>query len=114
MKLLGLIGLTVCLAAIVSHAGTGQDEARIQSTPDLKQVATTLPSGEPILMSALNIDRTWSDSVTHLKGNVRVEVRETLKAGNRYLLVRADEATYNPGSGEIIPSGNVRITQEYR
>ena len=114
MKLLFVASLAVCLAAIVSLAGTGQEEARVQPTTDLKQVATTLPSGEPIRMSALNIDRTWSDSVTHLKGNVRVEIRETLKAGNRYVMIRADEASYNPSSGELIPSGNVRITQEVR
>jgi hypothetical protein len=65
-------------------------------------------------MSALDIDRNWVTEVTHLKGNVEVVIRETVKAGNRFMIVRALEATYNEKTGQLTPIGNVRITEEVR
>ena len=86
----------------------------ISRETDLKEVSTTLPSGEPITMSALTIDRNWETSTTRLRGNVQVLIRETVKAGNRFIVVRADEASLNEKSGELIPTGNVRVSQEVR
>ncbi len=112
MKVLGLVVLVFGSLAFASHAGTQQNGSDIRPGTELKQVPATLPGGEPIRLSALNIDRNWSTSITHLKGNVRVEIRETVRSSNRFIVVRADEATYNAITGELIPSGNVHITQE--
>jgi len=102
------------LITFASYAGTAQNKPEAFLGTELKEVSTTLPNGEPITMSALNIDRTWEPSTTHLSGNVQVLIRESIKAGNRFIVIRADEATLDEKSGELTPLGNVRVSQEVR
>jgi lipopolysaccharide assembly outer membrane protein LptD (OstA) len=104
----------VGLITFASHAGTAQNKPEASRETELKEVSTTLPNGEPITMRALNIDRTWEPATTHLTGNVQILIRETIKAGNRFVVIRADEASFNEKSGELTPIGNVRVTQELR
>ncbi len=111
MKMFGLAALITATLAFASHAGAPQNRSDSHSGSEIKHVSTTLPrSHQPIHMSAMSIERDWSTSVTHLKGNVLVYIR----GDNNYIVIRAEEASYNPNTGELIPSGNVRITQEAR
>ena len=103
MKIFGAATLVLALLALASFA-----------TTQPKQFPTTLPSGEPIIMNALNIDRNWTTGITHLKGNVQIDIRQTIQGGRHYLVIRADEADFNVNTGEVIPRGNVRITPEER
>lgn len=114
MKAFSLAMFVVGLIAFASHAGTAQDKPGLSPQTEVKEVSTTLPSGEPITMYALSIDRNWETSTTHLKGNVQVFIRESVKAGDRFFVVRADEASLNEKSGELVPTGNVRVSQEVR
>jgi hypothetical protein len=77
-----------------------------------------------VRLTALNIQRDASRSdnphlpVVYLKGNVEITKSFCVPAGGgtackeRMAVVRADEAEYHPDSGEIKPSGNVRVTFE--
>lgn len=114
MKVFSLAVFVVGLIAFASPSGTAQNKPNVSRETEFKEVSTTLPSGEPITMRALTIDRNWETLTTHLKGNVQVLIRETVKAGNRFIVVRADEASLNEKSGELIPTGNVRVSQEVR
>ena len=62
--------------------------------------------------TAKDISRTWDTAVIHLKGGVKAEIRESVRAGNRYLVIQADELNYYEKTGELVPSGNVRVAQE--
>ncbi len=103
MKIFGAALFVLALLAFGSFAKTQP-----------KQFPTTLPNGEPIIMNALNIERNWTTGITHLKGNVQIDIRQTIQGGRHYLVIRADEADFNANTGEVIPRGNVRITPEER
>ena len=53
----------------------------------------------------------------YLKGNVEIVTPFCIHAGNETIcreamVLRADEAEYHPDTGEITPSGDVRVTFE--
>ena len=105
------------LALVVFTCGfpgkAAQDSHDFRPGADLKQISTTLPeSSDAIRMTALSIDRDWTTSMVHLKGSVRVDMQQFSRSGHRLLVIRADEADYNGKTGELVPRGNVRITQE--
>jgi hypothetical protein len=57
-------------------------------------------------MSALSIEREPSSGVTHLKGAVEIK----MGAGPGLMtILRADEVTYNPDTGDIDTRGNLTI-----
>jgi len=114
MKLLGSIIFMAALAAITALAGPAQTKpaAAPSAGSGAKEVLTTLPSDEPIRMRAVNIDRNWDTSMTHLKGDVEITIRVAQKDGERRVVIRADEASVDEKSGEITPTGRVRITME--
>ena len=105
------------LAAIVLFAAVlpfqaKQNPSENRTGNELKHWGTTLPSGEPVQFTAMDVSRTWDTAVVHFRGNVKAEIRESMKAGDRYLAIRADGMSYYEKIGDIIPSGNVRIAQE--
>jgi lipopolysaccharide assembly outer membrane protein LptD (OstA) len=110
VKLLAVVAFASL--SLASEPGAQQYSSDNQAGVELKHFYTTLPTGEPVSFAAADISRTWDGAVIHLKGNVKAEIRETVKAGNRYLVIHADEVSYYEKRGELIPSGNVRIAQE--
>jgi hypothetical protein len=73
--------------------------------------------GVRITASSIHQDASPSDNphlpVVYLKGNVEI-VKPSCVRTPCYtkMVLRADEAEYHPDTGEINPSGNVRITFE--
>ncbi len=113
MKNLGMVSFPSAVLAFDSLAAKPQNLTDA-STKNEVHISTTLPSGQPVRLSALSVDRNWVTFVTHLRGNVQVEMRETVQGGTLYFVVRADEADFNEKTGELTPRGNVRITHEER
>ena len=106
LKSYGLVGLI----ALTALAATPQSEVP-PSHIELKQVMTTVAdTGDPVRMSALQIEKSWSDSTIHLTGQVRLVVGKFSGSGSHALVITADEATFSERTGEVIPKGNVRIT----
>jgi hypothetical protein len=58
-------------------------------------------------MSALSLERDPSNGVTNLKGNA--EIKLPLGQGDNFSILRADEITYDPNTGDIETKGDVRI-----
>jgi lipopolysaccharide assembly outer membrane protein LptD (OstA) len=76
-----------------------------------------------VSVTALSIQRDASTSynphlpVVYLKGNVEILKPFCVPTGSgsvckEQMVVRADEVEYHPDTGEIKPSGNVRVTFE--
>jgi hypothetical protein len=76
-----------------------------------------------VSVTALSIQRDASPSgnphlpAVYLRGNVEIKKPLCVRTGgetvcNEEMVLRADEAKYNPDTGEITPSGNVRVTFE--
>src|SRR5580700_11327957 len=74
-------------------------------------------------VTALSIQRDASTSsnphlpAVYFKGNVEIRRESCVHTGgkticNEAMVLRADEAAYQPDTGEITPSGNVRVTFE--
>src|SRR5580658_9377198 len=74
-------------------------------------------------VTALSIQRDASASnnphlpAVYFKGNVEIRREFCVPAGgktvcNEGMVLRADEAEYRPDTGEITPTGNVRVTFE--
>lgn len=108
MKKLRFLLLALCLTTVSAYAarqGTGQ---RLYSRLNLnkQQPRVLLPTTNAVEMSALSIDRDPSTGAAHLKGEV--EMRMSPSPGLMTIL-RADEVTYNPTTGDIQPRGNVTI-----
>ena len=95
------------VVALATQAATQQNEAQPPQT-EMKQVMTTVAdTGDSVRMYALQIDKSWTDSIIHLTGKVRLVVRKLPASGSHAIVITADEATLNERTGEIIPSGNV-------
>ena len=108
MKLLALSAL-VFASLLLASQPEKQKPSGNEGASELKHFAITLPSGEPVLFAALDINRKWDESVIHLKGDVKAEIRESVKAGNRYIVISADEASYDEKTGEL---GSLLIRSE--
>jgi len=102
------------LAFTISSALTVVPQHAVSQNPqDMKHLLTTMPEGKGrIELIALNIDRSWTPPVVHLKGNVRIEIRTSPKNAREVTILHADEAEYHEDTGEILPRGNVRVTIE--
>ncbi len=113
MKLFSSIVFAAVFTVLAGWAAPSQTKPSGTSSSDVKEVQTTLPSSEPMRMRAISIDRNWDASTTHLKGDVEITIRVSEKDGERHnLVIHADEANVNEKSGEITPSGHVRIMVE--
>jgi lipopolysaccharide assembly outer membrane protein LptD (OstA) len=96
------LGIAIACAMTVGSGGQ-----------DLKHVLTAMPDGKGRLrLEATHIDKDWTASVVHLKGNVRMEIWTTAKNPGQAMVLRADEVDYHENTGEISPRGNVRLTVE--
>jgi len=106
--------LFIAAAITVStQPATSQDATSHSASEDIKQIPTTLPNGSPVRFAALNISRNWTESVVHLRGDVRVEIWISPKpATHQVMVLRADTVEYNEETGEIKPYGHVRVTVE--
>lgn len=105
-KLSGVMGVI----ALALQAAPLQNDA-LPSHSEPKQVMTTVAeTGDSVRMSALQIDKSWADSAIHLTGQVRLLVGKFSASGIHAMVITADEATLNERTGEITPSGHVRIT----
>jgi hypothetical protein len=58
-------------------------------------------------MSALSIERDPSSGVSHLKGDA--ELKMVPGPGLNQIILRADELTYDPNTGDIQTRGNVTV-----
>lgn len=111
MKRLALALVFTCSMMIAARSVSQGDTAAGDNKPELKRIMTTMPEGKGSLrLSAISIDRDWSPPITHLKGNVQVEIWSTPRKNNTVTVLRADEADYYENTGEIVPRGNVRVT----
>lgn len=108
---IGLVLTAVCTMSMVAGGvpqnGSNGEGAR----PELKRVMTTAPENGGVLrMTAVSINRDWNPPVTHLTGQVLVEILSPPRTSHQVTIVRADQADYFEKTGEIVPRGNVRIT----
>lgn len=70
--------------------------------PDLKQIMASGGSWRNVTLTARSIERGASHpSVVQLKGDVQIKMKG--------LILRADEAAFHEGTGEIHARGNVRV-----
>ncbi len=96
-----LFGVFAALA-LMAQTATPQTE--------LKQVMTTVAdTGDPVRMTAFQIEKNWTDSTIHLMGQVRLVMGKFSASGGHPLVITADEVTLNERTGEVIPNGHVRI-----
>lgn len=96
--------------ALMAQTATPQNHDASLSQTELKQVMTTVAdTGDAVRMSALQIEKNWTDSSIHLTGQVRLVVGKFSASGSHAMVITADEATLNERTGEVIPSGHVRV-----
>lgn len=88
---------------------------------ELKNLAVvTAASLQPIRLSAREIVRELPyPAVIHLKGNVEIRTPVCVVSGpggahtcGGYIVLRAEQADFHEGSGQIDASGSVRVTNE--
>jgi lipopolysaccharide assembly outer membrane protein LptD (OstA) len=80
----------------------------------------TTTSVTPIHVAAREIEREGLyPAILHLKGSVEIKTPVCLKGGAGgalycagYVVLRADEAEFHEGSGQMEARGNVRVTRE--
>lgn len=102
----GVVGII----ALMVQAASPQNTGTALSPTELKQVMTTVAdTGDAVRMSALQIEKNWTDSTIHLTGQVRLVVGKFSASGGHAIVITADEATLNERTGEIIPNGHVRV-----
>jgi lipopolysaccharide assembly outer membrane protein LptD (OstA) len=98
------------ILVVAAQTAMSQNEVPVPQT-EFKHVMTTVAdTGDPVRMSALQIDKNWTDSTIHLTGQVRLVVGKFSGSGSHAMAITADEVTLNEKTGEILPSGTVRIT----
>jgi len=90
---LGIIGLMTVAAVAQINQGT------------VKHLTIATPRGLNVGFAAYAIERRQPDgNVLELSGNVEIRSRD--------MILQADRATYDRNTGEIKPSGNVRLKLE--
>ena len=112
MKPFVLVLLSGTAIAITVHSPTTQGAVTSGTKEALKNIQTTLTdNGSQIHLAASNISRDPTDSVVHLRGDVRIEMWLAAKPTiHQFVVLRADRVEYNEKTGELDPDGNVRVT----
>jgi lipopolysaccharide assembly outer membrane protein LptD (OstA) len=108
MKQIRFLFLVLCLTTVSAYAARQAAGQRLYSRLNLnkQQPRLLLPAAITVEMSALSIERDPSSGVTHLTGEVEMK----MAPGTGLLtILRADEVTYNPNTGDIESRGNVTI-----
>ena len=118
MKRLIVMVAVACLMASISQAARQANNASQRrllqlSIPSEQKPRLLLPSGNSIELSALNMERDAA-SMMHLEGDV--EIRTFWPGSNSVPLtvLRAEGATYNLNTGEIVVSGKMSVVLEER
>jgi len=76
-----------------------------QQVTELKHLMIATPNGPNVGFAASSIERHQPDlNVLELTGNVEIRSKD--------MILQADRATYDQNTGEIKPSGNVRVKLE--
>jgi lipopolysaccharide assembly outer membrane protein LptD (OstA) len=101
-----LIGAAILLWPVLS---TAQER--------LHMLVSCRNCGSVVALAADSIQRDLTkvphNPLVHAKGNVVVRMRMSPSdPGSAYMLLRADAVMYNQDTGEMLPSGNVRIKFE--
>ena|SRR5262245_9534267 len=93
--------LVFAMIGLVTIAGVAQ----INQVPALKHLMIATPHGPNVDFAASSIERHQPDlNVLELTGNVEIR--------SQNMILQADRATYDQNTGEIKPSGNVRLKLE--
>jgi lipopolysaccharide assembly outer membrane protein LptD (OstA) len=103
---LAILSATIIIPqAAVSQSATGTN------SDEIKSIIVPMPRGL-VRAEARDIDKEWSPSIVHLKGNARVRIYTATKDPRGAIVMQADEVDLNQTTGEISPRGNVRLTVE--
>jgi lipopolysaccharide assembly outer membrane protein LptD (OstA) len=94
----------ICQVAVSQVASATNPE-------ETKYLVVPMPKGR-VRAQANKIDREWSPSVVHLKGNARLRIYTATKDPHGAIVMQADEIDLNQSTGEISPRGNIRLTVE--
>jgi hypothetical protein len=109
MKGLRFFVLALCMTASCAYAARQNTGQRLYSRLSLNrhQPRLLLPRINTLEMSALSLERDPSTGVTHLKD--AAEIKLPFGQGDNYTILRADEITYDPKTGDIETRGNVTV-----
>ena len=108
MKRLRFLFLMVCLTTVAAYAARQNSGQRLSSRLNLprQQPRLLLPPVNSIEMSALSMEREPTSGITQLKGDAEVKMA---MGPERLTILRADEVTYDPNTGDIETRGQVTI-----
>ena len=108
MKRVRFIVLAACLLTTSAYAARQSTGQRLYSrlSLDRQQPRLLLPAPNNLEMSALSIEREPATGVTHLKGDVELRM---LVSTYGLMMLRADEVVYDPNTGDIQPTGSIRL-----
>ena len=108
MHRLRFLFLVACLTSISAFAARQNTSQRLYSRLNLnrQQPKLLLPRTNAVEMSALTLERDPSSGVTHLKGAVEMKLSPS---PGLLTVLKADEVTYDPNTGDIETRGNVTI-----
>lgn len=108
MERLRFLALLLCVIATSAYAARQNNTQRLYSRLNLnrQQPRLLLPRTNAVEMSALTLERDPSSGVTHLKGDVEMKLSPS---PGLLTILRADEVTYDPNTGDIETRGNVTI-----
>jgi hypothetical protein len=107
----------VCAAAVFTLLAQNRP---VRPVP-LKHLAVATPTSlQPVWVTAREIVRELPyNYVDHLSGDVEIKMPVCIVTGpgtthscSGYMVLRADRADFHEDSGQIEPSGNVRVTRE--
>jgi hypothetical protein len=109
MKRIRFLLLALCLTTVSAYAARQATGQRLYSRLNLnrQQPKLLLPTTNAVEMSALSIERDPSSGVSHLKGDA--ELKMVPGPGLNQIILRADELTYDPNTGDIQTRGNVTV-----
>ena len=115
MKRLVVSIVVACLMVPMSQAArqgnsAGQRRFLKLSIPSAQRPRLLLPSGNTVELSALNMER--EASTMHLEGNVEIQTFWPGSTSAPLSVLRAESATYNLDTGEIVPTGKMSLTVE--
>jgi hypothetical protein len=108
MKRFRFFVLVLCLTTVSAYAARQNNPQRLYSRLNLnrQQPRLLLPRTNAVEMSASSLERDPSTGVTHLKGDAEIKMAP---GPGLTTILRADELTYDPKTGDIETRGSVRV-----
>jgi hypothetical protein len=109
MHRLRFLALLIFVTASGAYAERQNNGQRLYSRLNLnrQQPRLLLPPTNAVEMSALSIERDPTSGVSHLKGDAELKI--VPGPGLNQIILRADELTYDPNTGDIQTRGNVTV-----